>query len=124
MSSRSAWSTAFAVAALGLGALFTGRGAEAQTLKMAHIYTPGNIWYEAAAAYGKAVEERSGGKIKFQIAHSGSTGDWPQSIDALLIGTNDIVLQSVGTLDRYTLADLVHNREKLASILRLHPRAA
>lgn len=77
--------------------------ADAQTLKMAHIYPPGNIWYEAAAAYGKAVEERSGGKIKFQIAHSGTTGDWPQSIEALLIGTNDIVLQSIGTLDRYNI---------------------
>ena len=80
----------------------------AQTvLKMAHIYTPGNIWYETAEAYAKAVESKSGGKVKIQIAHSGSTGDWPQSIEGLKIGTNDIVLQSVGTLDRYnTLAGI------------------
>ncbi|EWY38611.1 hypothetical protein N825_12430 [Skermanella stibiiresistens SB22] len=75
--------------------------AASQTLRMAHIFTPGNIWYETAEAYAKAVSERSGGKIKIQIAHSGSTGDWPQSIEGLLIGTNDIVLQSIGTLDRY-----------------------
>lgn len=31
----------------------------------------------------------------------GTTGDWPQSIEGLRIGTNDIVLQSVGALDRY-----------------------
>ena len=68
---------------------------------MAHIYPPGNIWYETAEAYAKAVEQRTGGKIKMKIAHSGSTGDWPASIEALKIGTNDIVLQSVGTLDRY-----------------------
>ncbi len=82
--------------------------AGAQTvLKMAHIYPPGNIWYETAEAYAKAVEARSGGKVKIQIAHSGSTGDWPQSIEGLKIGTNDIVLQSVGTLDRYnTLAGI------------------
>ena len=30
-----------------------------------------------------------------------TTGDWPASIEGLKIGTNDIVLQSVGTLDRY-----------------------
>jgi tripartite ATP-independent transporter DctP family solute receptor len=78
-----------------------GADASAQTLRMAHIYQPGNIWYETAEAYGKAVEARTGGKIKMNIAHSGSTGDWPASIEALLIGTNDIVLQSVGTLDRY-----------------------
>jgi TRAP-type C4-dicarboxylate transport system substrate-binding protein len=68
---------------------------------MAHIYAPGNIWYETAEAYAKAVEQKSGGKVKMQIAPSGSTGDWPASIEALKIGTNDIVLQSVGTLDRY-----------------------
>lgn len=71
------------------------------TLKMAHIYAPGNIWFETAQAYANAVEQRSGGKVKIQIAPSGSTGDWPASIEALKIGTNDIVLQSVGTLDRY-----------------------
>ena len=70
-------------------------------LKMAHIYTPGNIWFETASAYAAAVAERSGGRIRIDIAHSGATGDWPASIEALLIGTNDIVLQSIGTLDRY-----------------------
>jgi TRAP-type transport system periplasmic protein len=73
------------------------------TLKMAHIYPPGNIWAETAEAYAKSVEAKSGGKVKIQIAHSGSTGDWPSSIEGLKIGTNDIVLQSVGTLDRYNV---------------------
>lgn len=75
--------------------------AQTLTLKMAHIYPPGNIWYETAEAYAKAVEQKSGGKVKIQIAHSGTTGDWPASIEAMKIGTNDLVLQSVGTLDRY-----------------------
>ena len=92
----------FGAAAVLLAALAPA-GAQAQniTLRMAHIYAPGNIWYETAEAYAKGVEARSGGKVKIQIAHSGTTGDWPQSIEALKIGTNDIVLQSVGTLDRY-----------------------
>jgi TRAP-type C4-dicarboxylate transport system substrate-binding protein len=46
-------------------------------LKMAHVYNPGNIWFETAEAYAKAVEAKSGGKVKIQIAASGSTGDWP-----------------------------------------------
>lgn len=75
--------------------------AQTLTLKMAHIYAPGNIWFETAEGYAKAVEEKTGGKVKIQIAASGTTGDWPASIEALKIGTNDIVLQSVGTLDRY-----------------------
>lgn len=88
---------AFGIAA----ALAVPAAAQEITLKMAHIYAPGNIWYETAEDYAKRVEERSGGKVKIDIAHSGSTGDWPQSIEGLLIGTNDIVLQSIGTLDRY-----------------------
>jgi len=96
---RTVWG---ALAGLGLAiATFTSATAQTLTLKMAHIYNPGNIWYDVAEDYAKRVEARSGGKIKIDIAHSGSTGDWPQSIEGLLIGTNDIVLQSVGTLDRY-----------------------
>ena len=75
--------------------------AKTLTLKMAHIYAPGNIWFETAEAYAKAVEQASSGKVRIQIAANGTTGDWPASIEALKIGTNDIVLQSVGTLDRY-----------------------
>lgn len=93
-----------ATATVGLMAAMTAPAALAQTtLKMAHIYTPGNIWYETAEAYAKAVEQKSGGKVKIQIAHSGSTGDWPSSIEGLKIGTNHIVLQSIGTLDRYNI---------------------
>ena len=86
-------------------ALITGVATAQQplVLRMAHIYNPGNIWFETAEAYAKAVESKSGGKVKIQIAASGSTGDWPSSIEGLKIGTNDIVLQSIGTLDRYNI---------------------
>ena len=90
------------LAGLAVAALAGTAGAQT-VLKMAHIYIPGNIWYETAEAYARAVEQRTGGKVKIQIAHSGTTGDWPQSIEGLKIGTNDIVLQSVGTLDRYNI---------------------
>jgi Rrf2 family nitric oxide-sensitive transcriptional repressor len=42
-----------------------------------------------------------------------------------LAGVLDEALRSFyAVLDRYTLADLVHNRAQLASILRIHPRVA
>lgn len=72
-------------------------------LTMAHFYTPGNIWFDAGEAFSKAVTARTGGKVTMRIDHSGSTGDWPKAIEGLLIGTNDIVIQSVGTLDRYNI---------------------
>ncbi len=97
---RKLLSSLFVCAGLAFGA---GPALSQTVLRMAHVYNPGNIWYETAEAYAKAVDTRSGGKVKIQIAHSGSTGDWPASIEGLKIGTNDIVLQSVGTLDRYNL---------------------
>ncbi|SME89910.1 tripartite ATP-independent transporter solute receptor, DctP family [Tistlia consotensis] len=71
------------------------------TLQVAHIYDPGNLWYEATQRYLDAVTKATGGKVKFNVAASGTTGTWQESIEALPLGTNDIVIQSVGTLDRY-----------------------
>jgi len=72
------------------------------TLKLAHIYSPKDHWGETMEAFKKAVEDRSEGKIKINISANGLTGDWPQSIEGLRMGTNHIVLQSVGALDRYS----------------------
>lgn len=74
---------------------------EKTTLQMAHNYAPGNIWYDVGERIAKNVSEATGGKVTFNIAHSASTGTWAEQIEALTIGTNDIVIQSVGTLDRY-----------------------
>ncbi|MFA5663604.1 TRAP transporter substrate-binding protein [Castellaniella sp.] len=74
---------------------------ESVTLHMAHDYPPGNVWYEAAQRFADGVASRTDGKAKMQIAHSSSTGSWDQNIEGLQIGTNDIVLESIGTLDRY-----------------------
>ena len=71
------------------------------TLKFAHIYAAQDHWGQTAERFKAAVEERSGGKIKINIDANGLTGDWPQSIEGLRMGTNHIVLQSVGALDRY-----------------------
>lgn len=74
---------------------------ETLQLQAAHVYPPGNIWYDTTERLAKAVEEKTGGKVTLRIAHSGSTGSWDESIEGLQIGTNDIVLESIGTLDRY-----------------------
>lgn len=71
------------------------------SLQLAHIYNTDDHWGIIANNLKEAVEERSDGKITINISPSGTTGDWPQSIEGLRMGTNHIVLQSVGTLDRY-----------------------
>src|SRR5690606_29804612 len=68
-------------------------------LQVAHGYPPGNIWYDTTNRYAEAVSAATGGKVTMRIAHSGSTGSWDEAIEALQIGTNDIVLESIGTLD-------------------------
>lgn len=71
------------------------------TLQVAAIYEPGNLWHQATERYLDAVTERTGGKVTFNLAHSGMTGTWQEAIEALQLGTNDIVIESIGTLDRY-----------------------
>ncbi len=71
------------------------------TLQFAHIYNTEDHWGQVAEEFKAAVEERSAGAITIKISPSGTTGDWPQSIEGLRIGTNHIVLQSIGALDRY-----------------------
>ncbi|MEX2518065.1 MAG: TRAP transporter substrate-binding protein [Paracoccaceae bacterium] len=71
------------------------------SLQMAHIYDPGNLWFEASERFIEGVRQRTDGKVTFKVAPSGTTGTWAESIEALLIGTNDVVVQSIGTLDRY-----------------------
>lgn len=71
------------------------------SLQMAHIYDPGNLWFEASEKFIEGVRERTDGKVTFKVAPSGTTGTWAESIEALQIGTNDVVIQSIGTLDRY-----------------------
>lgn len=71
------------------------------SLQMAHIYDPGNLWFDVGARFVEGVTARTGGKVTFKVAPSGTTGTWAESIEALQIGTNDVVIQSIGTLDRY-----------------------
>jgi tripartite ATP-independent transporter DctP family solute receptor len=74
---------------------------EPATLQFAHIYNTEDHWGQVAEAFKAEVESKSDGAITINISPSGTTGDWPQSIEGLRIGTNQIVLQSVGALDRY-----------------------
>ena len=71
------------------------------TIQIAHVYNPGNIWYETADNFAKGIEAATDGKVTVNIAPGGTTGTWQEAIEALQIGTNNVVLESIGTLDRY-----------------------
>src|SRR5690625_837769 len=93
--------TALAAVALSITAMPASAEFEERVLHAAYVYPPGTIWHDTTARFAEAVAERTGGKVTFQIAHSGMTGSWEHLIEGLQIGTNDIVLESIGTLDRY-----------------------
>lgn len=92
---------ALAAVALSITAVPASAEFEERVLHAAYVYPPGTIWHDTTARFAEAVAERTGGKVTFQIAHSGMTGSWEHLIEGLQIGTNDIVLESIGTLDRY-----------------------
>ena len=60
--------------------------------------------YNAGERFTQSVTEKTGGSVTFNVARSASTGTWQEQIEVLQIGTNDIFIQSVGTLDRYAPA--------------------
>lgn len=70
-------------------------------LRFAHLYPEGNIWYQTTERFASAISERTGGRVSVSISPGGTTGSWEEAIEALQIGTNDAVLESIGTLDRY-----------------------
>lgn len=71
-------------------------------LRLVTFATPNTHWHQTATRFKELAESKSGGKIRMTLDHSGATGDWPQVIESVLIGTTDVVLESIGTLDRYT----------------------
>ena len=70
-------------------------------IKVAHIYPPDSLYSKTTERLAKNIETHTNGRVKFQIYGSGSLGDWREVIEALQIGTNNCVIESVGTLDRY-----------------------
>lgn len=68
-------------------------------LRLSHIYAPDNLWGESAQRFADAVAARTGNRVRIEI--NSVRIDWPAALEGLRTGQNDIVLQSVGTLDRY-----------------------
>lgn len=74
---------------------------ESATLRLATVSTPDNVWYSTAQRFAEGVSNRTDGKVKIRIAHSGTTGSVRESVEALQIGTNDIVQTVIASLEPY-----------------------
>ena len=71
------------------------------TLHFGHIETQGAVYNDAIDRYAKAIEDRSGGKVKVIVAGGGTTGNLESLIEGLQLGTNDIFMNEAGNLATY-----------------------
>lgn len=70
-------------------------------LQLASVETPTTVWGQVAHKFADGVAEASGGELNVELALSGSTGTVRETLEALTIGTNDIVMTVVASLNSY-----------------------
>ncbi|WP_171060956.1 hypothetical protein [Poseidonocella sp. HB161398] len=68
-------------------------------LQLASVETPQTAWGQAAQRFADGVAEASGGELRVELALSGTTGSPRETLEALTIGTNDVVLTVIASLD-------------------------
>ena len=72
------------------------------TLTLGHAYAPDSLQHRAAEQLAEAVSEKSDGAITIQVFPSAQLGSWEEMQEGLEIGSVDIVIESLGSLERYT----------------------
>lgn len=84
-----------------LGCTFA-TGLSAQTTLKMNITVPQNSHYGVAVdAFAKEIEQRTGGRYKIQNFYSGALGAERESIEAVQLGTLDMVLTSTGPVPNF-----------------------
>ncbi|MDR1834802.1 MAG: TRAP transporter substrate-binding protein [Fusobacteriaceae bacterium] len=71
-------------------------------LRLAHFGMQGDPGYDAAEAFKKEVEEKSGGAITIQIYPNNELGNPPEIIEQTKLGAIDASLVTQGSLDKYS----------------------
>ena len=70
-------------------------------LQATTITPPDNQWSKVLDRYAEAVKARSNGRVVIDVSYSGALGNTRETIEALKIGTVQIVLQEANQLDVY-----------------------
>lgn len=95
-------SAAFAM--LTLAACSGGNGGDGEdiTLRLGHSYGPESLENRVSQRLGDLLEEKSDGRISLTIFPSSQLGSWEEMQEGLELGSVDIVIESVGSLERYS----------------------
>lgn len=90
------------LAVAALGGLMATTGPSAQTTFKLNITIPQNSHYGSAVdAFAKEVEQRTAGRYKVQNFYAGALGAERESIEAVQLGTLDLVMTSTGPIPNF-----------------------
>jgi len=79
-----------------------GGAIEPMTLTLGHAYAPDSLQHRAAEQLAELVSEKSDGAITIDLFPSAQLGSWEEMQEGLEIGSVNIVIESLGSLERYT----------------------
>lgn len=77
-------------------------GAESVQLRLGHSYGVDSLPNRAAEMFAERVSELSDGQVSVEVYPTSQLGSWEEMQEGLEIGTVDVLIESVGTLERYS----------------------
>lgn len=77
-------------------------GIEPMTLTLGHAYAVDSLQHRAAEQLAEKLDKASDGAITLEVYPSAQMGSWEEMQEGLEIGSVDIVIESLGSLERYT----------------------
>lgn len=107
MTKTSALTVSLALGALVLTACSGGEGeasgeGESTTWRLGHSYGPESLENRAAEMLADGMAEASDGAITIDVYPSSQLGSWEEMQEGLELGSVDMVIESVGSLERYS----------------------
>ncbi len=112
MSNRFRFLAFFLAAILAVsGTAFAGGGSEAAggaaevetiTMRLGHGGTTSDLRQVASERFKEVVEGETNGQVVVEIFPASTLGDWREMQEGLQIGTVDLVIEDIGTLQRYS----------------------
>jgi TRAP-type transport system periplasmic protein len=79
-----------------------GDSAEAVTLRLGHVHAEDSPPQDASVELAELVDAATDGQCTIDIFPAGQLGSWEELQEGLELGSVDIVIESLGSLERYT----------------------
>ncbi|MDR1242764.1 MAG: TRAP transporter substrate-binding protein [Deltaproteobacteria bacterium] len=90
------------VTGMGVYAPAQAAGEQKFVMKLALATPAGDIRDQVCQKMAELAKEKSKGMVVVEVFPGGQLGDWRDAIEGLSMGINEIVLESIGTLDAYS----------------------